>query len=80
MSITVSLTSINRLTFLPVLPLRINPARLGIPRRQPGDEYAVTRRRSRYYREPLAPAGGGSTLILRGKPFDLITADTRRFR
>jgi putative N6-adenine-specific DNA methylase len=39
----------------------INPARLGIPRLQPGEECAVTRGRSRYYREPPAPAGGGST-------------------
>ena len=33
----------------------------GIPRLQPGEECAVTRGRSRYYREPAAPAGGGST-------------------
>jgi ATP-dependent helicase HrpA len=38
-----------------------NPARLGIPRLQPGEECAVTRGRSRYYREPPAPAGGCST-------------------
>jgi threonine dehydrogenase-like Zn-dependent dehydrogenase len=40
----------------------INPARLGIPRLQPGEKCAVTRGRSRYYnRVPPAPAGGGST-------------------
>jgi hypothetical protein len=42
----------------------INPARLGITRLQPGEECAVTRGRSRYYREPPAPAGGGSADIL----------------
>ena len=38
-----------------------NPARLGITRLQPGEECAVTRGMSRYYREPPAPAEGGST-------------------
>ena len=41
---------------------KINPARLGTPRLQSGVEYAVTRGRSRYYREPPAPIGGGSTI------------------
>jgi hypothetical protein len=39
----------------------ISIPRLGIPRLQPGDECGVIRGRSRYYREPPAPAGGGST-------------------
>ena len=38
-----------------------NPARLGITRSQPEEECAVTRGRSRYYREPPAPAEGSST-------------------
>jgi len=38
-----------------------NPARLGIPRLQPGEECGVTRGRERYYRGPPAPAGRGST-------------------
>jgi ATP-dependent helicase HrpA len=38
-----------------------NPARLGIPRLQPGEECAVTSGRSRYYRESPAPAEGCST-------------------
>jgi hypothetical protein len=48
----------------------INPARLGITRIQPGEECAVTRGRSRYYREPPAPAGGGSTtdILLKKSP------------
>ena len=40
----------------------VNPARLGIPRLQPGKECGVTRGRSRYCRGPPAPAGGGSTV------------------
>jgi len=47
----------------------VNPARLGIPRLQPGEECAVTRGRSRYYREPPAPAGGGSTADERSLKF-----------
>jgi len=35
--------------------------RFGIPRLQPGEECGVIRGRSRYYREPPAPARGDST-------------------
>ena len=49
-------------TTLAISTCSVNPARLGIPRLQPGEECAVTRGRSRYYREPPAPAGGGSTI------------------
>jgi 4'-phosphopantetheinyl transferase superfamily len=40
--------------------VNFNPARLGIPRLQPEEGFAVARGRSRYYCEPTAPAGGST--------------------
>ena len=57
---------------------KFNPARLGIPRLQPREECAVTRGRSRYYREPPAPAGGGSTIDLTG--FYKLYVDNKKIR
>jgi hypothetical protein len=53
--------------------------RLGIPRLQPGEECAVPRGRSRYYREPPAPAGGNSTSVVYKQSFQNQNKFYKRF-